>query len=374
MIDINPAMVGYSDRSSLTRIAQATQRFDVGARFIAPSSSKRQEQNRENVMNIRALRWLLMILLISTPFAGQGAEAAQKDLQKLTVGYTPIAGATLPFFIAVEEKIFQKYGYDVAGIFMGGSPLINSAILAGEFPIGYTGGGAVISSRLSGSDLIAIASPLPVLTIDGWSKPEIKSIGDLRGKRVGVTRFGASSYFSALSMLEAGGVKPSEVTFIQNGGVGESYAALVGGRVDVCMIGYPFGLNAKNAGFHLLFRPSQTEYGLFPTAVIAARESWLKDAKNRRVAVDFLRALHEGLVLSRENATVTKKALKRFTRVDDDASLQGSFEYYKDAFPPSLKVIEKAMANALKFVEHPKAKGADVRQSFDNSFVEEAMR
>jgi NitT/TauT family transport system substrate-binding protein len=307
-------------------------------------------------------------------FAGVGAQAAQKELQKLTVGYTPIGGASLPFFIAVEEKIFQKYGYDVAGIFMGGSPLINSAILAGEFPIGYTGGGAVISSRLSGSDLIAIASPLPVLTIDGWSKPEFKSIGDLRGKRVGVTRFGASSYFSALSMLEAGGVKPSEVTFIQNGGVGESLAALLGGRVDACMIGYPFGLNAKNAGFNLLFRPSQTEYGLFPTAVIAARESWLKDAKNRQVAVDFLRALHEGLVLARENATVTKNALKKYTRVNDDATLQGSFEYYKDAFPPSLRVIEKAMTNALKFVEHPKAKGADVRQSFDNSFVDEAMR
>jgi len=90
--------------------------------------------------------------------------------------------------------------------------------------------------------------------------------------------------------------------------------------------------------------------------------------------VDFLRVLHEGLVFSRENATVTKKALKRFTRVDDDASLQGSFEYYKDAFPPSLRVSEKAMANALKFVEHPKAKGADVTQSFDNNYVDEAMR
>ena len=325
-------------------------------------------------MNMKtSLRWIAIMLMVSS-FAGVGVEAAQKELQKLTVGYTPISGAALPFFIAVEEKIFQKYGYDVAGIFMGGSPLINAAILAGEFPIGYTGGGAIISSRLSGSDLVAIASPLPVLTIDGWAKPEIKSIGDLRGKRVGVTRFGASSYFSALSMLEAGGVKPSEVTFIQNGGVGESYAALVGGRVDVCMIGYPFGLHAKNAGFHLLFRPSQTEYGLFPTAVIAARESWLKDAKNRRVAVDFLRALHEGLVLSRENATVTKKALKKYTRVDDDASLQGSFEFYRDAFPPTLRVVEKAMANALKFVEHPKAKGADVRQSFDNSLVDEAMR
>ncbi|MEA2658577.1 MAG: NitT/TauT family transport system substrate-binding protein [Candidatus Binatota bacterium] len=302
------------------------------------------------------------------------ALAAQRDLQKLTVGYTPIAGASLPLFIAVNENIFQKYGYEVFPVFMGGSPLVNSAILAGEFPIGYTGGGAVIASRLSGSDLIAIASPLPVLTIDGWSKPEIKSISDVRGKRIGITRFGASSYFSALSMLESGGVKPNEVVFVQNGGVGESYAALNGGRVDVCMIGYPFGLNAKNAGFNLLFRPSQTEYGLFPTAVIAARESWLKDTKNRKVAVDFLRALHEGQLFARDNAAVTKRALKKFTRVDDDASLQGSFEYYREAFPRSIRVLDKAMANALKLVEQPKAKQYDVKQSFDNSLVDEAMR
>jgi len=301
-------------------------------------------------------------------------QAGQKELQKLTVGFTPIAGASLPLFIAVEEKIFQKYGYEVSPVFMGGSPLINSAILAGEFPLGYTGGGAVIASHLSGSDLIAIASPLPVLTIDGWSKPEIKSIGDLRGKRVGVTRFGASSYFSALSMLESGGVKPNEVTFIQNGGVGESFAALMGGRVDVCMIGYPFGLNAKNAGFNLLFRPSQTEYGLFPTAVIAARESWLKDAKNHQTAVDFLRALQEGQQLARDNATVTKRALRIFTRLNDDAALQGSFEYYREAFPPTLRVVDKAMVNALKFVDHPKAKQADVRQSYDNRYVDEAMK
>ena len=325
-------------------------------------------------MIARDARCWFKVFLVTGIILCADARAAQKDLQKLTVGYTPISGAALPFFIAVEEKIFQKHGFEVSPVFMGGSPLINSAILAGEFPIGYTGGGAVISSRLSGSDLIAIASPLPVLTIDGWSKPEIKSISDVRGKRIGVTRFGASSYFSALSMLEAGGIKPNEVTFIQNGGVGESLAALMGGRVDVCMIGYPFGLTAKNSGFNLLFRPSQTEYGLFPTAVIAARESWLKDAKNRRVAVDFLRALGEGQLLARENATITKKALKKFTRTEDDASLQGSYEFYKDAFPPTLRVIEKAMANALKFVDHPRAKQADAKQSFDNSLVDEAMR
>jgi NitT/TauT family transport system substrate-binding protein len=319
-------------------------------------------------------RWWFAIFVVTELLLSVRSEAAQKELQKLTVGYTPISGAAIPLFIALEEKIFQKYGYDVAGIFMGGSPLINSAILAGEFPIGYTGGGAIISSRLGGSDLIAIASPLQVLTIDGWASPEIKSIADLRGKRVGVTRFGASTYFAALSMLESAGVKPGEVTFIQNGGVGESFAALTGGRVDVCMIGYPFGLRAKNAGFQLLFRPSTTDYGLFPTAAIAARDSWLKEARNRKVAVDFLRALGEGVQLARENAAVTKKALRKFTRVNDDADLQGSYEFYKDAFPRTLRVEEKAMANAQKFVEHPKAKGADVKQFYDNSLVEEAMK
>ncbi len=320
------------------------------------------------------LKWAGMLAIILTLVGFAVARAGQKELQKLTVGYTPISGASIPLFIALEERLFQKYGYEVAGIFMGGSPLINSAILAGEFPIGYTGGGAIISSRLGGSDLIAIASPLQVLTIDGWARPEIKSIADLKGKRVGVTRFGASSYFAGLSMLESGGVKPNEVTFLQNGGVGESLAALMGGRVDVCMIGYPYGLRAKNAGFQLLFRPSTTDYGLFPTAAIAARDSWLKDARNRKVAVDFLRALGEGVLLARENAAVTKKALRRFARVNDDADLQGSFEFYKDVFPKTLRVEEKAMANAQKFVDHPKAKGADVKQFYDNSLVEEAMR
>src|SRR4029077_15078569 len=96
-----------------------------------------------------------MLLVVNS-----SAQAGQKEFQKLTVGYTPIAAGSLPLFIAVEERIFQKYGYEASPVFIGSSPLINSAILAGQFPIGYTVGGAVISSHLSGSDLIAIASPL----------------------------------------------------------------------------------------------------------------------------------------------------------------------------------------------------------------------
>src|SRR4029079_14491717 len=133
--------------------------------------------------------FMTVILITALLTAYSPARPGQKEFQELTVGFTPIAGASLPLFIAVEEKIVQKYGYEVFPVFMGGSPLINSAVLAGEFPIGYTGGGAVIASHLSASELIASASRFPVLRIDGWSRPEIRSIADVRGKRVGVTRF-----------------------------------------------------------------------------------------------------------------------------------------------------------------------------------------
>ena len=322
-------------------------------------------------MTAKFLRLCFAIIVTVVTFSNMAVEAAQRQLVKLTVGYTPISGATLPFYVALDENFFQKYGFEVTPVFMGGSPLINSAILAGEFPMGYTGGGAIISSRLAGSDLISIACPLPVLTIDAWAKPEIKTVSDLRGKRIGVTRFGASTHFAALSMLDSAGIKPNEVTFIQNGGVGESLAALLGGRVDATMIGYPFGLRAKNAGYPLLFRPMDSEYGLFPTAVIAARESWLKEPRNRKLAVEFLRALNEGLQLTRESPNAIKRALRKYTRVNDEAMLQGSVEYFRDAFPKSLRTREKVMTNALKFIDHPKAKQFDVTQSFDNSLVDE---
>ena len=50
-----------------------------------------------------------MLLVVNS-----SAQAGQKEFQKLTVGYTPIAAGSLPLFIAVEERIFQKYGYEVS--------------------------------------------------------------------------------------------------------------------------------------------------------------------------------------------------------------------------------------------------------------------
>jgi len=302
------------------------------------------------------------------------AHAAQPDLIKLTVGYTPITAATLPFYIAIDEKLFQKHGLEVVPVFFGGTPLIVSAMMAGEFPIGLTGGGGIVSSRLAGSDLTVIGSYLQVLTINGMAKPEIKSINDLKGKKVAVSRIGASTYFAAIAMLDSRGMKPTDVLFIQAGGNAESFAALTNGAVDAAMLGYPFSLKTKQAGFQALFRPADSEYGLYPNATVAARESWLKIPRNHRVTVNFLRAMGEGLHLAKTDAQVSKKALRRYLRVQDETTLQATLEYIQPYFPESLLTIEKAMANGIKFLDNPKAKELDPKQTFTNRYVDEAMK
>jgi len=169
-------------------------------------------------------------------------------------------------------------------------------------------------------------------------------------------------------------MKPSDVLFIQAGGNAESFAALANGAVDAAMLGYPFSLKTKQAGFQALFRPADSEYGLYPNATVAARESWLKIPRNHNVAVNFLRAMGEGLHLAKTDAQVSKKALRRYLRVQDETTLQATLEYIQPYFPESLLTIEKAMANGIKFLDSPKAKELDPKQTFTNRYVDEAMK
>jgi NitT/TauT family transport system substrate-binding protein len=319
---------------------------------------------------MKIMRALLASAILLAVFSAYAAEP-----RKMIVPYTPLSGASIPFWIAVDGKLFQKYGLEVAPLFISaGSTAIVPAMTAGQFDIGAVGGGAVVLNRFGGGDLITIGAQTGVFTIDCFSKPEIKSIRDLRGRTISVTRFGTSTHFAALSMLRLGGLKPTDVVFIQIGGSPEAIAALLSGRVDAAMLGYPASEVALKRGFRQITDLAKSEDGAFPTTAIAARESWLKDPKNREVTLNFLRGFTDGLTLARSDAATSKKVLRKYTRVEDEAVLQATFEYYKKYFGDTLKVNERSYANLLQLVDHPKAKDADPKQFFDNSLLEQIRR
>ena len=325
-------------------------------------------------IQLMKIMWaLLMSAVLSGIFVTSPANAA--ELKKMIVPYTPLTGASTPFWIAIEERLFQKYGLEIAPLFIsGGSSAIVPAMTSGQFDIGAVGGGAVVLNRFSGGDLITIGAQTGVYTTDCFAKPEIKSIRDLKGKTIAVTRFGTSTHFAGLSMLHLGGLKPTDVVFIQIGGSSEAIAGLSSGRVDAAMLGYPASEVALKKGFRQLTVLAKGEDGAFPTTAIAARESWLKDSKNRAIALNFLRAFTDGLILARTEAALSKKVLRKYTRVDDEAVLQATFEYYKKYFGDTLRVDEKSYANLLQLLDHPKAKDADPKRFFDNSLLEQIRR
>jgi len=87
-----------------------------------------------------------------------------------------------------------------------------------------------------------------------------------------------------------------------------------------------------------------------------------------------LRAFTDGLTLARTDVALSKKVLRKYTRVDDEAVLQATFEYYKKYFGDTLRVDQKSYANLLQLLDHPKAKDADPKRFFDNSLLEQIRR
>ena len=313
-----------------------------------------------------------LLLLVGLAIFERTPLEAQEP-HKLIVPFSPIGGSTVPFWIATDERLFQKYGLEVTPLFVGGSSAIVQSMAAKQYDIGLIGGGVVLN-RFAGGDLITIGAHGGVLSSDCFAKPEIKTIADLRGKNVAVTRFGTTTHFSALAMLRLGNMRPNDVAFVQAGGVAESLAALVSKRVDCAILGYPSSQYALQAGFKQLTTLGKTEYGLFPNVAIGTRESWLRTPRNRELAVNFLRAFSEGLALAKKDAGLNKKVMRKYARLNDDAVLQASFEFFKEQFPPTLRVDERGYANLLRYLDHPKSAGANPKEFFDNSLIDEILR
>jgi ABC-type nitrate/sulfonate/bicarbonate transport system substrate-binding protein len=231
--------------------------------------------------------------------------------------------------------------------------------------------------RAAGGDVVMIGTYMAVFSQEGIVRPEVQRVSDLRGKPIGVTRLGASSHFAAIAMLASAGLKPEDGVFIQTGGVGESMAALLSGNVDASMLGFPQNLEARKSGYRVLINFQELgDFGLFPQNAIAAREGWLREPANRTVALQFLRGLSDSLTLAKAGGPEVRAAVRKYTKVDDEAVLQATVDFYREFFPTNLRVPEKSIANMLQFValDHPELRTVDPRILYDNSLIDEVLR
>ena len=111
------------------------------------------------------------IFVLGLPPTGHTAFAA---LEKLTIGWSAIAGSQAPFWITKEAGLFEKNGLDVTMIYVDGGSKATQALMSGDVPIAQVGGNAPVVARLRGADVTLIAGLLNVLAYSMIVSPEIK--------------------------------------------------------------------------------------------------------------------------------------------------------------------------------------------------------
>ena len=125
-------------------------------------------------------------------------------------------------------------------------------MISGEFLAGLVGG-SIVTANVSGADFAIIGGVVNRPSFYLTAHPSIKKLTDLKGKAVGITRYGSSTDFIIRFLLQKSGMEPDrEVKILQMGGQPEILAGMKANTVQAGVTGSPTEFMARKAGFIVL--------------------------------------------------------------------------------------------------------------------------
>jgi NitT/TauT family transport system substrate-binding protein len=311
---------------------------------------------------------ILLLLALVLPSVLSTHPAHAKD--RINVVYASISGLFLGCWVAQEAGYFDKEGLEVNLVYIQSASTAIQAMMAGDAPIVLAGGEPVVESGLKGGDAVFIGGISIVPAVHFMAMPEIRSVQDLRGKPVGVTRFGSSTDFAMRQVLRKYGLEPiRDVTVLQIAGGHRALAtALLNRLVFAAPIAPPNSLRAEKGGAKLLV--DMTKSGIyFPYSTIASTRSFLK--KNRPVALGFVKAYSEGVKRMNNDKAFSIAVIKKYMREDEPEILETIYKYGVDYITRIPEPNREGVVEVLKQSSDPKAKSALAENFMDEGLVRE---
>ena len=316
---------------------------------------------------MRVLRLgLVAAVLVFGCFIGA---ASARD--RLVIGYTAITGIKGGLWVAEEAGLFAKYNIQTDLILITSASKMVQAMLGGDVPFAAAGGNAAVDANLSGADIVMVGALAKVPAFYIMALPEIKTIEDLRGKPVGVTRFGSSTDFTIRYLLRKHGMNPErDVTLIQTGDLFAAAAMLKTKAIVAAPFSSPANLNAEEAGARMLMNMG-TAGVYFPHDAWMARRSFINT--NEDLVRRFTKAYSEGVHRLFTDPAMARRAVQKFTRSKDPKVVNAVTQYaidYVEKIPYNSRegIVEVLNQAALR---NPKAKDAKPEAFYDDRFVKE---
>ena len=310
----------------------------------------------------RAIFGLLVFLLWITQVSAA---------DRVRIGYSSISGAYTPIWVAHDAGYFAKEGLQDDIILIPSGTQLAQVTVAGEIEIGSLNGSSAIAAALQGADLKIIGNSGNKMVFSLYVRPEIKSVEALKGKKIGITRFGSAPDISVRYALRKYNINPDkDLTLIQLGFMATVAAGLQGGSIEGGVVSPPTQFTVDKAGFKELISITDMDFA-FPNPALVAVGPIIRskpDVINR-----FIRAYVRGIHRARTDREFTYKSMAKYTKIQDQSVLQKAYDFYMS------KVLEKAPYINMTGVQNvlddlvktvPAARNAKPEQFVDMRFLD----
>ena len=235
---------------------------------------------------------------------------------KVIISYSSRSYAFLPAQIAVARGFFKDDNLEPLLIQMR-SQVTVPALLSGE--VHYTlSFGNIIGSAMAGLPfkILGVLTDKPLHSI--VARPEIKTIADLRGKRIGSQRIGGSDQLAAEAILQARGIDLKDVQFITLGGDEPVRTEMLRkGLVDAICTVPPGPVRLAREGYNVLGGPKDLKVGS-PISAVAVTDTRLKT--HREETKKVLRAVLRGLRIMHERRDDTIAIMSKWLNQSADVA------------------------------------------------------
>ena len=310
-----------------------------------------------------SLRILLIELLASVP----ATAAAQATL---TIGYSSTSANYAALWVAKDGGIFDREEIKAELIFIPSGTLLTQALLSGDVHVGFPNGGQVIAAIAKGADLTMIGVSVSKMIFSLMAPSKVRAAAELKGKKIGVTRFGSATDVSVRYALRKHGLNPDkEVVILQMGSVPNIMAALQNGSIDAGVLSPPTHWQVEKLGFRELI--SITDLNIaYPNPSITTSKRIIREKE--ALIKKFMRAYISGLERVRADKAFTKKVLAKYTLIQDAEIIDKVYELYANkVLEPTPRLSADALRGAVEeqSQSNPKIREMPASAFYDDRFV-----
>ncbi|HEX7233621.1 MAG TPA: ABC transporter substrate-binding protein [Candidatus Binatia bacterium] len=295
---------------------------------------------------------------------------SQESIKIIYSQFTMTNSAT---WFAREAGLFERHGLAADLIYVDSAPAVQ-ALTAGAAPLATMSGGLAVGPYLNGLDLVMLAGWCNLNSYQLITRPEIRRVEDLRGKIIGIGRYGAAADWGLRLILRKLGINENkDVQIIQAGGGGPStrLAAMEAKKLDATVLDSPQTVQARRLGFRVL--ADGVELGIpFLQGGLVTRRAYIKSNEDtvRRVVRVIVEAIH----YAKTNREAALKVMQKYLRVQDRDALEDAYESFVVKQFPRVPYASPAAVQAildLAAARDPRAKTADPQGFIDMHFVRE---